>query len=457
MIAKMNQFYRYRLMIRDDTEFLWRYGRLTQEYVVDAYAKIEESRLKWARHNQHVLCANLYQGIMDHISVDDTAPNGRLILLPSSFTGGPRYLQGLYQDAMAIVRKYGKPDLFVTMTCNPKWEEISAAPLSGQVAQDRFDLCCRVFRLKLKAMIDLIVKKNIFGKFICVYVIEFQKSGLPHAHILHILDEASKPKTAEDIDSFVCVELPDPSDILHFETVTSHLIHGPCGPLNPRAACMEDGRCTKKYPKTFVQSTSMTSDGYSLYRRRQDGKIIQKGGTIIDNRNVVPYNKNLCKVFNCHINVEVCSSVHSVKYMYKYIYKGHDRVQAQVGCHQEPMSVRNEPQQCLNARYVSASEFYWRICEFSMQSMYQSVCQLQLHLENMQGVLYDEVSDVHEVLKRCLRTTLLSGCAIIKSTRMMNLLARCYTVISPLIIRGARRAERGQYANLDNALDAYSL
>lgn len=150
----------------------------------------------------------------------------------------------------------------------------------------------------------------------------------------------------------------------------------------------------------------MTSDGYPLYRRRQDGKIIQKGGAIIDNRSVVPDNKYLCKVFDCHINVEVCSPIHSVKYLYKYVYKGHDRVQAQVGCPQEPVRVRDEPQQCLDARYISASEFYWRICEFSMQSMYPSVCQLQLHLENMQGVLYDEGSDVHEVLKRCLRTTL---------------------------------------------------
>ena len=43
----------------------------------------------------------------------------------------------LYQDAMAIVRKYGKPDLFITMTCNLKSREIEENLLPGQSASDR--------------------------------------------------------------------------------------------------------------------------------------------------------------------------------------------------------------------------------------------------------------------------------------------------------------------------------
>jgi hypothetical protein len=43
----------------------------------------------------------------------------------------------LYQDAMARVRKFGKPDLFVTFTCNPKWKEITDALFPGQIAKDR--------------------------------------------------------------------------------------------------------------------------------------------------------------------------------------------------------------------------------------------------------------------------------------------------------------------------------
>ena len=48
---------------------------------------------------------------------------------------------------MGIVRKYGKPDLFITFTCNPQWEEITSALLLNQKASDRPDLIVRVFRL----------------------------------------------------------------------------------------------------------------------------------------------------------------------------------------------------------------------------------------------------------------------------------------------------------------------
>jgi hypothetical protein len=46
---------------------------------------------------------------------------------------------------------------------------------------------------------------------------------------------------------------------------------------------------------------------------------------------VVPYNPYMSMFFNCHINVEVYTSVAVVKYFYKYVYKGHDRVQVDVG------------------------------------------------------------------------------------------------------------------------------
>ena len=61
----------------------------------------------------------------------------RKIVLPSSYTGSPRQMFELYQDAMSIVRKYGKPDLFITFTCNPLWEEITSALLLDQKASDR--------------------------------------------------------------------------------------------------------------------------------------------------------------------------------------------------------------------------------------------------------------------------------------------------------------------------------
>jgi hypothetical protein len=84
------------------------------------------SNLSFIRHNQNKIRAELYQGLQDAFSRGERGSNvGLRIVLPSSHTGSPRNMQQLYQDSMALVRKFGKPDLFITMTCNPNWKDIS--------------------------------------------------------------------------------------------------------------------------------------------------------------------------------------------------------------------------------------------------------------------------------------------------------------------------------------------
>ena len=87
-----------------------------------------------------------------------------------------------------------------------------------------------------------------------IYVIEWQERGPPHAHILGICDEESKPRTPEDYDSIVCAEIPDKEQFpeLH-KTVTILMMHGPCGLSNPKSPCMVDGKCSKQFPKDFVE------------------------------------------------------------------------------------------------------------------------------------------------------------------------------------------------------------
>ncbi|KAK9050820.1 hypothetical protein SSX86_030210 [Deinandra increscens subsp. villosa] len=107
---------------------LLRGGRLFQQYLVDAYTTIEEQRLRWTRNNQSDLRVELYNNICDAVTRGDIkAPAvGQRIVLPSSFTGSPRYMVRNYQDAMALCRTYGNPDLFITFTANPKWPEIES-------------------------------------------------------------------------------------------------------------------------------------------------------------------------------------------------------------------------------------------------------------------------------------------------------------------------------------------
>ena len=80
---------------------------------------------------------------------------------------------------MAIVRAFGKPDLFVTMTCNPAWPEVVQALLPGQRPEDRPDLIARVFQLKLKNLLTDIGSGGIFGRTVArLMVVEFQKRGM---------------------------------------------------------------------------------------------------------------------------------------------------------------------------------------------------------------------------------------------------------------------------------------
>ena len=109
------------------------------------------------------------------------------------------------------------------MTANPRWDEITNALLPGQTAQDRPDLVARIFQLKLQALLMLLTEKFVFGRPVGhVYVVEFQKRGLPHSHILIILHSSDKPHNPTDYNRMVCAELPDKTQFPElYETVTS--------------------------------------------------------------------------------------------------------------------------------------------------------------------------------------------------------------------------------------------
>ncbi|KAK4515822.1 uncharacterized protein ATC70_010779 [Mucor velutinosus] len=420
------QYYSSRLMVRQGQQqglpknqqiSLHSFGRLFHQYVVDMYAKMEQQRLNFIRFNQDTLRAAVYSGLQDAIQLNehDISAIGKKVILPSTFIGGPRFMAQLYQDAMNLVRRFGKPDLFITFTCNPAWPEITRELLEHQIAADRPDLCARVFHLKLKLFIEDAVKKSVLGKVIAyVYSIEFQKRGLPHCHMLFILQDQDKPMTTEQIDRIVSAEMPDPaSNPLAYETVSNSMIHGPCGLLDPNAPCMVNGKCSKNYPYPFMDETTISPEESSKirYRRRlmTDRTISRHSGRItIDNRWVVPHNLYLVAKYNAHINVEIYSQVNSVKYIYKYVYKGHGRAQVYMGSSAQD-DHQDEIKKFLDARYVSASEACWRIMSFPMHKEYPSTQRLDIHLENDRRVYFNENKSSDQALSRTLPETTLTA------------------------------------------------
>ena len=73
--------------------------------------------------------ADNYKDLRETIVNQDGDPRnvGQKVLLPATFCGGPHYMFERQQDAMAYVRKLGRPDLILTVTTNPKWPDSKIA------------------------------------------------------------------------------------------------------------------------------------------------------------------------------------------------------------------------------------------------------------------------------------------------------------------------------------------
>ena len=234
---------------------------------------------------------------------------------------------------------------------------------------------------------------------------QFQKRGLPHAHILIIVDADDKPQP-EHYDRYVSAELPDPDRQPRlFHRVASIMVHGPCG-----SKCQRDGVCSKRYPKDFQAEKISSEDGYAVYRRRQpaepyertvnvqlgDGstKAYKVGprdvflrGRWVDNRWIVPYCPALTLRCDAHINVEICSSVRAVKYLYRYVFKGNDRALAAIA---QPEGATDEITNFVEARYLGSCEAAWSIFAFPTTERFPSVLHLALHDPGGQMVYYGE-------------------------------------------------------------------
>jgi hypothetical protein len=137
-----------------------------------------------------------------------------------------------------------------------------------------------------------------------LYVVEFQKRGLPHTHTLIWLKRNTKDPSSELIDEFILAELPDPMiDPLGYALVDEFMVHGPCGDLNKQCPCMKNGACSKRFPKSFNPETVVDDKGFPVYRHRDDGRFVyrNRGTAKLTNEWVVPYNLRLLKRFQAHI------------------------------------------------------------------------------------------------------------------------------------------------------------
>ncbi|GJV89430.1 DNA helicase [Tanacetum coccineum] len=231
----MNAYYKYQLHPqRKEFGLILKGGRLFQQYVVTVFCAIEQSRLDFIRRNQNDLRSDFLSGLYDAVSRGDHEgiAAGSKIMLPNTFTGGPRYMYSHYLDALAICRSLGNPQFFITFTCNVKWPEIKRymAQFSELTPTDKADIVCRVFEQKVKDFLRFLKEVKTFGYVSAVlYTIEFPKRGLPHCHTLLWIESRNTLKDTTQIDEYISAEIPDPvQDPRGYKLVTKLMMHGLC-------------------------------------------------------------------------------------------------------------------------------------------------------------------------------------------------------------------------------------
>jgi hypothetical protein len=334
-----------------------------------------------------------------------------------------------------VANVYGKGTLFITMTCNPHWAEITSALLPGQTWEDRADVVNRVFRLKLQAFIEDLREgafyKDKHGKpwkaKYTMHVIEFQKRGKPHAHIVMRLagTEEDMPKSGAAVDALCSARLPvvdknctcsacsrgdKPACIQQRkrDAVQKHMMHKCCA-----GVCMEkDGPrvCKRGYPKKACAETTTDDGGYPQYVRSECDEY------------VVSHNADMLLKYDCHINVELCSSVWVHKYMVReelalvphlrvffpthvtahfqqcpffqqhtYLHKGPDSVRMITkdlyqNLKDSGMNMEDEALRFQTFRYLSAGEAFCRIFGYNLSQSTVGCTRLSVHEEGMDWV-----------------------------------------------------------------------
>ncbi|XP_076948001.1 uncharacterized protein LOC143620123 [Bidens hawaiensis] len=312
----MRQYFAYRIQDRDNEFSTALNGRrLFQQQLVDGYTMIESERLYYIRRAQKVLRCETFEKLRNikNRGNKDVSNVGKRVILPSSFTGGSRYMMQNYLDAMSLF----------------------------------------------------------------VYTVEFQKRGLPHAHICLFMHLDNKFPTVEHIDPLICAEIPDKNE--------------------------DPELCSKKFPKKFHNETCVDTKGFPQYRRRDSGNFVVKSDVKLDNRSVVHYNQKLLRKYQGYINVEWCNQSGSIKYLFKYINKGPDRTTVVVvknSSEDDQDEGVDEIKEYYDCRYLSACEAAWRIFSYDIHYRYPPVMRLPFHLPDKQQVFYGPDDDVEDVLDK---------------------------------------------------------
>ena len=84
--------------------------------------------------------------------------------------------------------------------------------------------------------------------------------------------------------------------------------------------------CSKGAPWSYAAETAVDDDSFPIYKRRGPdnggSSFVNSRGLVVTNQWVVTYNKAILLLWQGHANIKIVTSVISVKYIFKYEFKG---------------------------------------------------------------------------------------------------------------------------------------
>lgn len=383
----LRQYTRYKLC---QSRYLQMIPRLQQEWILDMMSRVEHltqpgkssfmSTLRIATESQLCRAQNPH----------DLSQVGRGWSIPASVRGSFAYRREKVEMGMAQIHHSGCPTVFITITANPGWIEIVSNLLPGQEWYHDIHLVCMVFQSKLETFLQDLLDGRFFNGRKAVYyqyTIEFQKRGLPHAHILVRL-EGQQPETSSQAESLTTCKLPQACDAgckrcrkcRLAAAVRKHMFH----------KCYED-RCFKNgnsaciygYPFKPLSETVMGEDGFWLFERNENESL------------VVPYNPEMLLRYDCHINTLIAAGSRCVMYLRKYLSKSPDCASARLI--RQADSANDALDAFYSSRCLSACEAMWSALGFAFNGFYPSVLPIKIYLPNQRKFVFHASDDLEDI------------------------------------------------------------
>jgi len=133
--------------------------------------------------------------------------------------------------------------------------------------------------------------------------------------------------------------------------------------------CRKNDKCIYGFPQPITPETWIDNDRRAHYKR-----------TTEDDRWIAPHIPELVDELDCHIYVDVVSTVSVFSYLYKYLHKGPDQTWFHISHSHGDKASRDEIIDYVEGRYLSSHESIWRILAFEIASREPSVTCLPIHL-----------------------------------------------------------------------------